>query len=152
MTKLPPNQQLVAPGKWPVVGEREPRDDSSPWNVSVRGCVNQELTFSLDELRELPQVEREIDIHCVTRWSRPSMPFTGVLLKTLLDAAGVQATAKFISFVARSAQNHSTSLPLEYLTTVEAMIALTADGEAVPREHGGPVRMVVPGKYFYKSV
>ena len=149
---LPPNQQLVATGKWPVVGEREPRDDGSPWNVSVRGLVGNELSFSREELHALPQVERVIDIHCVTRWSRPAMPFSGVLLKTLLDAADVADQAKFVSFVARSERKHSTSLPLEYLSTVEAMIALTSDGQPVPREHGGPIRMVVPGRYFYKSV
>ena len=149
---LPPNQQLVAAGKWPLVGERQPRDDGSPWNVGVRGCVEREFSFSLDELRQMEQVERTFDIHCVTRWSRLAMPFSGVLLSTVLERAGVQSSAKFVSFVARSERHHSTSVSLEYLTSVDAMLALTADGQPVSREHGGPVRMVVPGKYFYKSV
>ncbi len=149
---LPPNQQLVGPGKWPVVGEKTPREDGSPWNITVRGCVDREVTLSLDELRELGVVEREIDVHCVTRWSRPGMPFTGVPLSTVLDRAGIAADGRFISFVARSERGHSTSLSVEYLSTVEALIALTADGEPIPTEHGGPVRMVIPGRYFYKSV
>lgn len=152
MTNLPPNQQLVGPGKWPIVGERAPRDDGSPWNITVRGCVQNQPTWSLEELRKLPIVEREIDVHCVTRWSRPAMPFTGVPLQTLLDAAGLTSTARFISFVARSERGHSTSLSLDYLCGVEALVALTADGQPIATQHGGPVRMVVPGRYFYKSV
>ena len=135
-----------------MVGEREPCDDGSPWNVSVRGRVEHELSFSLDELRQLEQVERTFDVHCVTRWSRLAMPFSGVLLSRVLEMAGVEPSAGFVSFVARSKRNHSTSLPLEYLASVDALLALTADGQPVSREHGGPVRMVVPGKYFYKSV
>ena len=149
---LPPNQQLVGPGKWPLVGEQAPRDDGSPWNIAVRGCVNREVTLSLDELRNLPQVQREIDVHCVTRWSRLAMPFTGVPLSTVLELAGITSEARFISFVARSDRNHSTSLSIEYLSTVEALIALTADGEPISTDHGGPVRMAIPGRYFYKSV
>lgn len=149
---LPPNQQLVAPGRWPIVGEHAPRDDGSPWNITIRGCVENELRFSLDEIKALPQVERSIDVHCVTRWSRLAMPFTGVPLRTLIDRAGVTSEARFISFVARSEQDHSTSLSLDYLLSVEALIALTAEGQPLAKEHGGPVRMVVPGRYFYKSV
>ncbi|MFK7818232.1 MAG: molybdopterin-dependent oxidoreductase [Planctomycetaceae bacterium] len=152
MTKLPPNQQLVGSEKWPVVGERAPRDDSSPWNISVVGCVNSAVSWTLDELREFPIVEREIDVHCVTRWSRLAMPFTGIPLKSLLEVAGVGTSARFISFVARSERGHSTSLSLDYLSYIEPLVALTADGKPIPTEHGGPVRMVVPGRYFYKSV
>lgn len=149
---LPPNQQLVAEGKWPLVGEREPREDGSPWNVSVCGCVGRELSYSLEDLLHMEQVQRTFDIHCVTRWSRLAMPFSGVLLSSVLEHAGVQPDARFVSFVARSERGHSTSVSLDYLANVDALLALTADGKPVSREHGGPVRMVVPGKYFYKSV
>ena len=84
---LPPGQQLVAPGKWPVVGERAPLLPTGDWSVKVHGAVEREASWSLAELRQLPQVTRRIDIHCVTRWSRLDVEFTGVPLATLLEAS-----------------------------------------------------------------
>src|SRR5690349_16546676 len=108
---LPPGQQLAAPRKWPFVGEREPRADNSPWTVSIGGAVGEPRTYSIDDLRSLPQVERTVDIHCVTRWSKLGMRFSGVPLTDLLRAAGADPAARFISFIARSDRAHSTSLP-----------------------------------------
>src|SRR5262245_53992490 len=111
-TPLPPGQQLVAPGKWPFVGEREARADASPWSVTITGAVARPRTYSLDELQSLPQVERMTDIHCVTRWSKLGARFSGVPLAELLRAVEVHPAAQFISFIARSERAHSTSLPL----------------------------------------
>ena len=149
---LPPGQQLVAPGKWPVVGERSPRTPAGPWTVSIRGDVERSLSWSLDQLQEFPQVTRRIDIHCVTRWSRLQVAFSGLSLSTLLDACGPTPTARYASFVAHSERAHSTSLPLSFLVEADAIIAFQADGRPLPPEHGGPVRVVVPGRYFYKSL
>ena len=68
--RLPPNQVLAAPGKWPAVGERAPRDSDEPWQVSVTGLVEMECTFALEDLGAIPQVRRTLDLHCVTRWSK----------------------------------------------------------------------------------
>ncbi|HEV2761509.1 MAG TPA: molybdopterin-dependent oxidoreductase, partial [Pyrinomonadaceae bacterium] len=100
--KLPPNQQLAAPGKWPVVGERAPRRDDAPWSVSFNGLVAAPKTWTLEELNAMPQVEQAIDIHCVTRWSKPGAKFAGVPLARLLDACEPSPQARFLSFVARS--------------------------------------------------
>lgn len=118
----------------------------------MRGCVARETAWSLDEIRQLPQVEQSVDVHCVTRWSRPAMTFRGVPLRDLLDVAAPTEDAVFVSFIARSERNHSTSLPLDYLAGCSALVAMEADGKPLATQHGGPVRMVVPGKYFYKSV
>ena len=84
------------------------------------------------------------------------MKFSGVpLLKLLVDSAGQPKwddSAQFVSFGARSDHNHSTSLPLSEVLKLQPLIALKHDGKDLPTEHGGPVRVVVPGKYFYKSV
>ena len=152
LVPLPPGQQLVAPGKWPVVGERSPRTPSGPWTVSIVGAVDRNITWSLDQLRELPQVTRRIDIHCVTRWSRLQVEFTGVPLSMLLDASGPAPTARYVSLIAHSEREHSTSLPLSLLAEADAIIAFQADGQPLTTEHGGPVRVVVPGRYFYKSL
>ncbi|MBX9791962.1 MAG: molybdopterin-dependent oxidoreductase [Pirellulales bacterium] len=149
---LPPGQQLAAPGRWPQVGERAPRDDASPWRVSIAGEVERPLTLSLAELAALPQVEQAIDIHCVTRWSKLGVSFSGVLLAELLTTAQPRATARFVSFVARSSRAHSTSLDLSDAIALGAFVALQTDGQPLSSEYGGPVRVVVPGRYFYKSL
>ena len=149
---LPPGQQLAAPGRWPQVGERTPRDDASPWTVSIGGLVAPPITLSLAELHALPQVEQSIDIHCVTRWSKLGVRFTGVLLADLIAQGAPRDAARFVSFVARSSRAHSTSLLLTDAIDLGALVALSCDGAPLPLEHGGPVRVVVPGRYFYKSI
>ena len=135
-----------------MVGERSPRTPSGPWTVSIVGAVDRNITWSLDQLRELPQVTRRIDIHCVTRWSRLQVEFTGVPLSMLLDASGPAPTARYVSLIAHSEREHSTSLPLSLLAEADAIIAFQADGQPLTTEHGGPVRVVMPGRYFYKSL
>jgi hypothetical protein len=106
----------------------------------------------LSELTQLPQVPRQIDVHCVTRWSRLAMEFRGVRLLDLLELASIPASARFISFVAHSDRGHSTSLPLSAIRELDPLLATHADGAPLSVEHGGPIRVVVPGKYFYKSL
>jgi hypothetical protein len=142
----------VAAGKWPVIGERLPRDDRAPWHVSISGLVEQPLELSLNELRRLPYCQRQVDIHCVTRWSKLGARFGGVLLKDLLQQASVQRSARFIRFVARSARAHSTSLKLDDAIALNTLLALDYDDSPLPVEHGGPLRVVTPGRYFYKSL
>jgi DMSO/TMAO reductase YedYZ molybdopterin-dependent catalytic subunit len=151
-TSLPPNQHLAAPGKWPVVGERAPRQSPEPWSVTVGGLVAAPRTWRLAEIAELPQVEQVVDIHCVTRWSKLGARFSGVPLSRLLDACRPLPEARFISFIARSVRRHSTSLPLADALRLGALVALRHEGEPLAEIHGGPARMIVPGRYFYKSV
>ncbi len=149
---LPPNQQLAAPGKWPVVGEKAPRNSDAPWAVTITGLVEHPRSWTLEELQRMTPVERVMDIHCVTRWSRLDVRFGGVPLAGLLDECRPLPEARFLSFVARSVRRHSTSLPLEDVIALDALVALSHEGEPLELIHGGPVRMVVPGRYFYKSV
>ena len=151
---LPPRQQLVAPDKWPIVGERtaDPHRCTEPWRLTISGMVASTRSWSLEDLHALPQVERAIDIHCVTRWSKLGITCGGVLLRTLLDACPLLPHAHFLSFVARSARSHSTSLPLVEALQLETLVVLTVAGRPLPDEHGGPIRTITPGRYFYKSV
>jgi hypothetical protein len=149
---LPPRQQMAARDKWPTVGERVPRCDESPWTVRISGAVARPEIFSLSALQDLPQVEQIVDIHCVTRWSKPNVRFSGVTLSALLDKAQPQASARFVSFTARSERNHSTSLSLADSRALPILVALAVDGVALDESRGGPVRVVVPGRYFYKSL
>ena len=153
--RLPPNQQLVRGKRWPIVGERTPRVDDSPWTITVAGCVESERTYALTALEAMPQITRTIDVHCVTRWSKPQMEFTGIRLAQLIGTRSTRQwtdEAQYVSFVARSERAHSTSLPLSEVLQLDPLVALRAEGQPLATEHGGPVRMVVPGKYFYKSV
>lgn len=143
---------MAAPGKWPVVGERAPLASDRPWTLTIGGLVGAARTWSLDELAALPQVERAIDIHCVTRWSMLGARFAGVPLNGLLDACSPSADARFVSFIARSDRAHSTSLPLSVVCELEPLVATHFEGRPIDSIHGGPLRAIVPGRYFYKSV
>ncbi len=135
-----------------MVGEKAPRADVSPWLLSVSGAVRVPLTLTLRELARLGTLERTIDIHCVTRWSKPGVVFTGTPLTVLLGHAIPTESARFVSFVARSERGHSTSLPLKTCIDLCPILATHADGIPLDTPHGGPLRVVCPGKYFYKSV
>ena len=150
--RLPPGQQLVSPSKWPVIGERLPAQTGEPWELEISGEIATPTRWSLEQLRELPQTERTLDIHCVTRWSKYDVTFGGVLLSDLLEKVSPNAQARFASFIARSERSHSTSLPLDVALAHQTLIALSANGEPLPEGHGGPIRNIVPRKYFYKSV
>ncbi len=149
---LPPNQQLAAPGRWPLVGEKEPRRSDAPWTVSVEGLVTNPRRWTIEELRAMRQAERVVDIHCVTRWSKLGARFGGIELAALIEVCGPLPSARFVSFAARSERNHSTSLSLDDALGLGAFIALAYEAEPLDDAHGGPIRVVVPGRYFYKSV
>ncbi len=152
MDSLPPRQQLVAPGKWPLVGERQPRNDPRPWLLEVCGQVAHPMRFTLDELQACPTVTRAVDIHCVTRWSKLDVAFTGVPLAAVLHKCSPLPGARFVSFVARSERDHSTSLPLTDALSLETLLVWAANAAPLETCHGGPLRVVVPGRYFYKSL
>lgn len=163
---LPPGQQLAAPGKWPLVGERVPAasaaagSDPATTDVSagsapslrITGLVDRPMTWTFDELSRLPAIERTIDIHCVTRWSMLGTVWRGVPLRTLLSEARPTIDARFLSFVSRSPRRHSTSLPLADIEPLDPLVAWNWQGEPISEPHGGPLRLIVPDRYFYKSL
>jgi DMSO/TMAO reductase YedYZ molybdopterin-dependent catalytic subunit len=149
---LPPGQQLASRGKWPQVGEKTPAGLPEAWTVDVAGLVARPRIFDLAGLAALPRTEQAVDIHCVTRWSKPGMRFAGVLLADLLEPCGPMGEGRFVRFVAYGPRSHDTSLPLEEALALRTIIAWEVDGEPLGVEHGGPVRVVTPGRYFYKSL
>ncbi len=148
---LPPGQ--AATGKFPVVGETAPLPGLGPddYQFDLAGLVQRPRRYSLAELQALPQQSATIDIHCVTGWSRRAVPMRGVPLATLLAQAGVLAPAAWVRFVAHSARAHDTTLPLD-LALQQTWLVHEMDGAPLPAEHGGPLRTVTPGRYFYKSL
>lgn len=149
--RLPPNQQLVASDKWPIIGERAPAAGLQPL-LKVQGAVAQPLSLNLEQLAGLPQTRMQLDLHCVTRWSKFDLVFSGVLLADLLELAQPRSSARYISFVAHSERRHSSSLLLADALSLRTLIATQVGDEPLPVEHGGPIRNVVPLRYLYKSV
>src|SRR5262245_7684948 len=151
MRVLPPAQ--VETRLFPVVGETTPSDAISAdnWRLALDGEVETCLQWSLPELLALPQRDFVMDVHCVTGWTRFDTTFTGVPVADLLERARPSADARFIQFISCSPRNHDTSLPLN-VALEHSWIVHSADGSPLSREHGGPLRIVTRGRYFYKSV
>ena len=147
--RLPPGQYDTGAG-WPVLtAEATPRVDTSRWSMTVDGLVERPMTWSWDEIHALPRSRYEGDIHCVTTWSKLGMTFDGVSVDTLLDAAGVQPAATHV--VAACYTGYTTNLPLADVTGGKAWVVWEFDGKPLTAEHGGPVRLLVPHLYFWKS-
>jgi len=146
--RLPPGQ--IVTRKWPVLHYGTvPTFDAATWRFRISGLVERpgELTWS--ELQALPRQETLCDIHCVTRWSRYDNVFEGVAVRSLLERAGVQREARYA--LVHAEHGYTTNLPLEDLDRPENLLALRHNGEPLPAEHGGPVRLLVPHLYFWKS-
>ncbi len=148
LPRIPPGQ--VRTLKWPVLHYGEvPAIDAATWRFEVTGLVEAPFRLSLAELRALPEQKTVCDIHCVTRWSRLDNRFTGVGVQELLRRARPTAEAAFVRV--RASQGFTTNLPLDDFDRPENLLAWAHDGEPLSAEHGGPVRLVVPHLYFWKS-
>ena len=147
--RLPPGQ-YDAGSTFPVLtAEVSPRLEAKDWSLRVDGLVDDARTWTWDDVQRLPRSSYEGDIHCVTTWSKLGTSFTGVSVDTFLDEVGVQPTATHV--VAWSVTGYTTNLPLEHVTGGKAWIVWEHEGKPLPPEHGGPVRMLVPHLYFWKS-
>jgi DMSO/TMAO reductase YedYZ molybdopterin-dependent catalytic subunit len=146
--RLPPGQYLTE--KWPVLhAGTVPQTDLASWDFTVFGEVEEALTLGYDELQALPQTEVTVDIHCVTRWSRFDTGFKGVHWRELAKLVRPRQTARYV--LAHAEQGFTSNVPLQALEDDKALIAWEADGEPLEPEHGWPLRLVVPSRYFWKS-
>jgi len=148
--RIPPRQSRTL--KWPVLdASGAPSIDLERWRFSIAGLVEKPISWTWSEFQALPKVKVWADFHCVTRWSRLGNLWEGVAAKTLIDqAGGLRPEAKF-ALVRGHDNGWTTNLPVEYLLAVDALVALTHDGEPLSIEHGGPARLIVPRLYAWKS-
>jgi DMSO/TMAO reductase YedYZ molybdopterin-dependent catalytic subunit len=148
-SRLPPGQYLTE--KWPVLQAGSvPRYDSlDGWTLRVFGDVANEVELTWEQLLELPRTSNVQDIHCVTRWSRFDTPFEGVHWSELAKLAQPNATARFA--IAHAEAGFTSNVPLSFLESPDALLATHGDGEPLTPDHGYPLRLVIPGKYFWKS-
>jgi DMSO/TMAO reductase YedYZ molybdopterin-dependent catalytic subunit len=144
--RLPPGQYLTE--KWPVLhAGTVPQTDLATWDFKVFG--EEPLTLTYDELQALPQTKIKADIHCVTRWSRFDTSFKGVHWRELAKLVQPKPSGRFV--LAHAEQGFTANLPLAALEDDNSLIAWEADGAPLEPDHGWPLRLVVPTRYFWKS-
>ena len=146
--RLPPGQYLTE--KWPVLHAGSvPKTDLATWDFKVTGEVESPITLTWEEFKALPASEITIDIHCVTRWSRFDTSFRGVHWRELAKLVMPKQSARFV--VAHAEQGYTSNVPLEAIEDEHALLAYEADGRPLEPDHGWPLRLVVPSRYFWKS-
>ncbi len=146
--RIPPGQRETT--KFPVLhAGRIPKFDESKWDFSVEGEVETPRSMSWKEFKELPSVKVTSDFHCVTGWSRLDNEWEGIRFSEIARLAGPKKEARFVTIVAE--ESYTTSLPLKEMMDEEVLLAYGFEGRDLAPEHGGPLRLVVPKKYAYKS-
>ena len=146
--RLPPGQYLTK--KWPVLSyETTPKFDPERYRFKVWGEVENPFELTWAELLALPRVQLTTDIHCVTTWSRYDNAWEGVSIREILQRAHPTANADFV--MEHSWTGYTTNVPLAAIDDDDVILALKWDGKDLEPEHGGPVRLVLPKLYFYKS-
>jgi DMSO/TMAO reductase YedYZ molybdopterin-dependent catalytic subunit len=127
-----------------------PHKDASNYRLTVGGLVDRPASYTLDDLRKMPQTRLVRDIQCVTGWRVPGTPMEGVRLSRLLDAAGVRGTAGAVRFTCFDGA-YTESLTLDQARRADVLVALRLQDKDIGHAHGGPVRLYVAPMYFYKS-
>ena len=146
--RLPPGQVLT--DKWPVLHYGSvPRVDLATWDFKVFGLVESPARWTWEQFQALPRVTITSDIHCVTRWSKFDNVWEGVAFKEVMRHVTVKPEARFA--VIHAEQGYTTNLPLMELDTDDVLFATKHNGEDLAPEHGWPMRLVVPRRYFWKS-
>jgi DMSO/TMAO reductase YedYZ molybdopterin-dependent catalytic subunit len=146
--RIPPGQYLTE--RFPVLTYgRNPAYDLNEWSLSIWGEVEEPYSLRWDELMALEQHEVTTDIHCVTRWSKLDTTWRGVRVRDLLDRARVKPTGTHV--MAHSDGGYTTNVPVEALRDDDVLVAHTYAGEPLEPDHGAPLRLLVPKRYFWKS-
>ncbi|MFC3799724.1 molybdopterin-dependent oxidoreductase [Cohnella sp. GCM10012308] len=128
-----------------------PHFDSDTWRFTIGGLVDQPATLTWEQFLEIKRKVQVSDFHCVTGWSVYGNTWEGIPLAQLLDAAGVQAGAQYVKFYSGDGE-YTDALSLEQARMKDVLVAVLHDGKPIHRDYGGPVRLIVPGMYAYKSV
>ncbi len=146
--RIPPGQTLTA--KWPVLTYgMTPRFDPGRWTFRCFGLVEQEVAWTWAEFTALPRVRITSDVHCVTRWSKLDNEWEGVHVREIMKRVRVRPEARFV--LQHADPDYTTNVALEDLDDDGAVLALRHNGRDLEPDHGGPMRLVVPRLYFWKS-
>lgn len=146
--RLPPGQHLVK--DWPVLDlGLQPQIALPSWTLDIDGAVGERAHWRWSDFLAQEQVEEVSDIHCVTTWSRYDNRWAGVSTQHVLDVVRPKPGADFVAL--HSYDGYTTNLTLEDFASEDALLAHSWEGKPLATEHGGPVRLVLPKLYFWKS-
>ena len=146
--RIPPGQYLTE--KFPILHYGStPKTDLTSWDFKVFGEVDSRFSLTWAEFKALPRKTVHTDIHCVTRWTRLDTTWEGVPIQQILERAQVRPGAGFA--LAHSEQGYTANMPLSVLDDDDVLLADTFGGQPLELEHGWPLRLVVPKRYFWKS-
>ena len=146
--RLPPGQKLV--GDWPVLTYGgTPRVDLDKWELRLFGLVDNEVTFTWEQFQALPSTKVKCDIHCVTSWSRFDNEFEGVAIPDVLKMVQLKPDATAV--MAHCYGGYTANMLMTDFDRPENLLAYKHDGNLLHPSHGGPVRLMVPHLYFWKS-
>jgi DMSO/TMAO reductase YedYZ molybdopterin-dependent catalytic subunit len=147
--RLPPGQKEVK--NWPVLDLGVQPNIVPPrrWKLDIGGLVENPVTWSLEEFMAQPQEEFVSDIHCVTQWSRFDNHWRGVSARHIIDLVRPKLEARHVLFY--SYDGYTTNVKREVFEEANVLLAHSWEGEPLARDHGGPVRVVIPDWYFWKS-
>ncbi len=146
--RLPPHQRIAK--DFPVLHYgRVPEFDKRTWDFRVEGLVEKPIRLTYDQFLALDRTAVMSDLHCVTGWSKLDLGWEGVLFRDLAKTVKPKSSAKFVTIEAEN--EYTTSLPLADLMEPDVIFAYNLDGKPLEPKHGGPLRIVVPKKYGYKS-
>ena len=146
--RLPPGQRLVT--DWPVL-DLGAQPDVTPerFRLDIDGAVHHPISLRLDEFMALPQQESVSDMHCVTQWSRYDNAWRGVAARTLLDLVKPHESARHVIFHAHD--GYTTNVRLDQFDQPDVFLVHSWEGKPIDRRHGGPVRVLIPRLYLWKS-
>lgn len=146
--RLPPGQYLTE--RFPVLHVGDvPTYAPGDWDLKIFGLVDKPFTVNLDGLKSMPAVTLLTDIHCVTKWSKFDTTWKGVRVRDLFERAGMQKDAGYI--MGHAEHGYTANLPLADVLLDESLVVYEYEGEEIEPIHGGPVRLLVPHLYFWKS-
>ena len=146
--RVPPGQYVTE--KFPVLHYGSvPKADLATWDFRVWGEVDNPIRLTWSEFGALPRKQVTTDIHCVTRWSKLDTHWEGVAIQTILELAQVRPAARFV--VGHAEQGYTANLPLEVLDDDDVLLADTFEGAPLEPDHGYPLRLIVPKRYFWKG-
>jgi DMSO/TMAO reductase YedYZ molybdopterin-dependent catalytic subunit len=146
--RLPPGQYLT--DRFPVLHVGDvPTYAPGQWDLAVGGLVDRPFTLDEAALRALPSVTLTTDIHCVTKWSKFDTVWRGVRVGDLFERAGVQPEATHV--LCHAEYGYTANVPLADIVRPESLVVYEYEGADIEPIHGGPVRLLVPNLYFWKS-
>lgn len=146
--RVPPGQYVTP--DFPVLSAGPtPRTPLDQWTFTIEGLVGEPVKWSWEQFLQLPSQIFDVDIHCVTKWSKLDTRWEGVSIDTLFELVDLDPKARFVTAFCDG--DYTTNMPLTDIINGQAFIAYRYDNQPLQAEHGGPARLVVPHLYFWKS-